>query len=216
MTGHVITLAQQKGGAGKTTLAAHLAVAWTRAGYSVSLVDIDPQGSLANWHAVRRQFRGQDCGFDLAAIGGWRVDGEVRRLRSEAQIVLVDTAPHAETEARLAMRASNLVIIPVQPTPMDLWATRPTLTIAEEEKSSVLMVLNRVPPRGKLAERVLEELQALERPIAETRIGNRQAFAATMMDGLGVGEKTRRGLAVKEIDALAAEILQKIETGKQG
>jgi len=210
MAGHVITLAQQKGGAGKTTLVAHLAVAWRRAGYSVTLVDIDPQGSLASWHAVRRQFLGQDCGFDLTAVGGWRVDGEVRRLRAECEIVLIDTAPHAETEARLAMRASDLVIVPVQPTPMDLWATKPTLAIAAEEKSSVLITLNRVPPRGKLAQLVLEELKTLDQPIAETKIGNRQAFASTMMEGRAVGEKSKRGLAIKEIDALAAEILGRL------
>jgi len=80
MAGTVITIAQQKGGAGKTTLAAHLAIAWAGQGRNVALVDIDPQGSLAAWHALRTERLGDGkTGLDFAAITGWRTAAEVER-----------------------------------------------------------------------------------------------------------------------------------------
>jgi len=100
MAGTVITIAQQKGGAGKTTLAAHLAIAWAGQGRNVALVDIDPQGSLAAWHALRTERLGDGkTGLAFAAITGWRTAAEVERRARDHDIVVIDSPPHAETEA---------------------------------------------------------------------------------------------------------------------
>jgi chromosome partitioning protein len=211
MAARVITIAQQKGGAGKTTLAAHLAVAWAGAGRSVALVDIDPQGSLAAWHALREERLGSGkTGLDFAAITGWRTEAEVKRRARDHDIVVIDSPAHAETEAKLAIRAADLVIIPVQPSPMDVWATKPTLDLAAQEKVPVLLVLNRVPPRANLTEAMLAKLGGLGAAVADSRIGNRVALATAMLEGRGITEASA-SRAAEEIAALAEEIAQRVQ-----
>lgn len=205
MTARVIAVAQQKGGAGKTTLAAQLAVAWA-ANKSVALMDIDPQGSLSAWHALRD---GSDRELDdihLSSVSGWRVGTELGRLKSDYDIVLIDCPPHADTETKNAMRAAGLVVIPVQPSPMDVWATAPTAEFAAEQDTPVCLVLNRVPPRSRLVEAVQAMLKDKKLDMAKNHLGNRVAFAASMMEGMGVTESERSSQAAREIRALAKEI----------
>src|SRR5258707_4917504 len=210
MAASVITIAQQKGGAGKTTLAAHLAIAWAGAGRSVALVDIDPQGSLAAWHALRSERLGNGkTGLDFAAITGWRTEAEVERRARDHDIGVIGSPPHAETEAKLAIRAADLVVVPVQPSPMDVWATRPTLDLAAREKVPVLLVLNRVPARANLVEAMLAQLAELGVEIADARIGNRVALATAMLEGRGVTEAARSSRAAEEIAAVAQEIARR-------
>ena len=203
----VITIAQQKGGAGKTTLAAQLAVAWRTAGRRVALIDIDPQGSLGAWYALRVERLGEEAaGLTFKGIKGWSAAGAVRRLADDHDLVIVDSPPHAESEARIAVRAADLVLVPVQPSPMDLWATRETLEIAERERRPALVVLNRVPARGRIAEEMAAEARRLGVPLARTTVGNRVAFAASLAAGRGVSETAPASPAGREIAALAREI----------
>lgn len=209
MAGKIITIAQQKGGAGKTTLAAHLALAWA-AGRRVGVIDIDPQGSLAAWFRLRRERLGDKAAaIEVSTLGGWRVAGEVERQARSHDLVVIDSPPHAETEARIAVRAASLVIVPVQPSPMDVWATRPTLELARQERVPTLLVLNRVPSRANLTEAMRAELADLGVPIAETRIGNRVALAAALAEGKGIFEAAPTSAAAQEIAALAAEVLRR-------
>lgn len=210
MAATVITVAQQKGGAGKTTLAAHLAVAFTAMKKSVAIVDIDPQQSLTAWYRLREAALG-DAGAGVLAsqIKGWRTKNEVEKLARDHDIVLIDSPPHMETEARIAVRAAGLVVVPVQPSPMDVWATRPTLELAAAEKVPVLIVLNRMPPRGNLTETMVEEIAKLGVAVAKSRIGNRIVFASALSEGRAVGEVQPRSKAAREIAALAKEVLRK-------
>jgi chromosome partitioning protein len=210
MTAKVFTIAQQKGGAGKTTLAAHLAVAWTAEGKRVAVVDIDPQMSLTAWFGVREAAQG-DAGAGLLVnqIKGWRVRAEVEKLAGAHDIVLIDSPPHMETEARVAIRAADLVVIPVQPSPMDVWATQPTLDLAQEEKSNAILVLNRVPPRAKLTEAMQAQIDELGCEQAKATIGNRVVFASALSEGRSVGEISPTGKAAAEIKALAKELLKR-------
>lgn len=202
----VITVAQQKGGAGKTTLAAQLAVTWAKSS-SVALIDIDPQGSLSAWFKVRQDALGAKAGnMHLSDVPGWRLGTELDRLRRKYDYIIIDSPPHAETDARAAIRAGDLVVVPVQPSPMDLWATKPTVDIANKERRSILLVINRMPPRGKLPETVLSAIAADGMPVAGTRLGNRMAYASSMMEGKGVIETNHGSTAANEIMALADEI----------
>lgn len=199
----VITIAQQKGGAGKTTLAAHLAVAWSQRRKRVAVVDIDPQGSLTQWHKLREERFGEEyTGITFAAISGWRVGAEVNRLKREHDIIIIDSPPHTETEARTAIRNADLVLVPVQPSPTDLWATQGTLDLAKAEGLPVKVILNRVNPNSRLAQKIAEELPSLSR----LTLGNRVLFAAALMEGLGVTEAEPKSPAAEEIKALAKEI----------
>lgn len=216
MAATVITIAQQKGGAGKTTLAAQLAVALSDGGRrSIALVDIDPQGSLSRWFTVRQERLGEDAGgLRLSGITGWRLATELDRLRNSVDVVIVDTPPHAETEAKAAIRAAGVLLVPVQPSPMDLWATEPTLEAARKEKTPARLVLNRMPPRGNLVDAIVAEVEKLDLPVTDARLGNRVAFAASMMEGLGVLETAGRSQAAQEMRALAEEVIA-IAAGKR-
>ena len=206
MAARIITVAQQKGGAGKTTLVAHLASAWAGDGLKVALVDIDPQHSLAAWHALRQPRDGMT--LDLHEVPGYRLSSALGRLAADYDIVIIDSPPHAETEARIAVRAAGLTIVPVQPSPMDLWATRPTLALAVAEKTAALIVLNRVPARANLTELIRTQLRGYDTPIARTRLGSRVAYAASLMEGKGVTEFAPSSRAADEIRRLGREILK--------
>ena len=207
MTGLVITIAQRKGGAGKTTLAAQLAIAWARSGARVAALDTDPQGSLAAWFELRRARLGKEAaGFEFAALPGWRATRWVEERAREADLVVIDNPANAETEARIAVRAAKLVLIPVQPSPLDLWATEATLKMAHDERRPSLVVLNRVSARCGLTNKIVSDLAGAGVPLSATRIGNRVALARAMALGLGVVEIAHTTAAAAEINALAAEL----------
>lgn len=204
MVARVITVAQQKGGAGKTTLAAHLAVAWAAGKRRVAIVDTDPQGSLTQWYKVRASVLGEDgAGLTFATISGWRVRSEIDRLKHTHDLIVVDSPPHTDAEARTAIRAADLVVIPLQPSPMDVWATSATIQICKQEKVPVKMVLNRVHPQAKLTEAISGEMVGL----SANRFGNRVIFAGALMHGLGVTEADSNSIAAEEVRALAKEIM---------
>ena len=202
MVARVITVAQQKGGAGKTTLAAHLAVAWASSKRRVAIVDTDPQGSLTQWFKVRESVLGDASGLTFAAISGWRVRSEIDRLKHTHDMIIIDSPPHTDAEARTAIRAADLVVIPLQPSPMDVWATSATIQICKQEKVPVKMVLNRVHPQAKLTEAISGEMVGL----SSNRFGNRVIFAGALMHGLGVTEADSSSIAADEVRALAKEI----------
>lgn len=208
MTGRIITIAQQKGGAGKTTVAANLAVAFgRRPGHAVAILDIDPQGSLGEWFEARERWLGEDrTGLDFRTASGWGARREARALARDFDLVLVDTPPHAERESRPAMEAADLVVVPVQPTPVDLWATEPTLSLARGTGASTILVLNRVPPRARLTGEVEAAMQEFSTEIANARLGNRVTFAEAIGRGSSAPECRPSGKAAKEVAALEQEL----------
>lgn len=215
MDGKVVTVAQQKGGAGKTTLAAHLAACWSQAGLAVAAVDIDPQGSFALWTEMRERARPDlGLGFSFAKLSGWRLPHELARLSREHDVVIVDSAPHAQSDSRTAIRYSHLVVVPVQPSPMDLWATRPTLELARAEKRAALLVVNRMPPRSLLADEVARQLAAIGTPVANIVLGNRTGYASSLGAGLGITEAEPGTTAAQELTRLAAEIAAHAGVGR--
>lgn len=205
---HVITIAQQKGGAGKTTLASHLAVALQQKGRRVAIVDIDPQGSLGRWHQAREQTFGEGyTGLTFASVSGWRVSSEVSRLRKTHDYIVIDSPPHTETEARTAIRCADLIIVPMQPSPMDLWATQATLDLAAAERLPVKIIFNRVTPNSKLAPMIEKYLK---RGIAGI-LGNRVIFAASLLEGRTATEIAPTSPAAMEIKAIVKMITDMFE-----
>ena len=204
----VIAVAQRKGGTGKTTLSANLAAAMA-AGHKVALLDIDPQGSLTRWHDLRLAGGGA-APLTFSNVAGWRLTAELDRLKRAHDIVIVDSPPQIDTEAKLAVRGATLVLIPVQPSPPDVWAAEGTLKLAAEERRPVAIVLNRVPASPRQKDAVAAELAVREIPLLRTTIGNRTAFVDAFAVGLGVTESAPRSSAAQEIRALVAEILERV------
>lgn len=205
---HVITIAQQKGGAGKTTVAAHLAVALQQKGRRVAVVDIDPQGSFGHWHRVREEAFGEGyTGLTFTTVSGWRVASEISRLKREHDFIIVDSPPHTETEARTAIRSADLVVIPMQPSPTDLWATQATLNLTNSEKLPSLVVLNRVTANSRLAPEITKQLKHK----VDAVLGNRVIFASALLEGRTATEVAPNCPAAQEVKALVKKILKKLE-----
>jgi chromosome partitioning protein len=207
MESKIVTIAQQKGGAGKTTVAAHLAVAWNQRGKRVAVIDIDPQGSMTQWHKLREARFGEGyTGLTFATVSGWRLGSEISRLKRTHDLIVIDSPPHTETEAKTAIRSADMVVIPVQPSPTDLWATKATLDLAASERIPVRVVMNRFAPNSKLAQAILAELPA--ESIAKSHLGNRVVFASALLEGRCATETSPSSAASLEIKALAEEIMQ--------
>ncbi|MBS9477826.1 ParA family partition ATPase [Ancylobacter radicis] len=208
MSGHIITIAQQKGGSGKTTLAAHLAVALMRSGGRVALLDCDPQGSLGEWFEAREQTLGDDrTGLSFRTASGWGARREARSLARDYDFIVIDTPPKSDVESRPAIEAAHLVAVPVQPTPIDLWATQPTLEMIAKEGTPSLLVINRALARGALTKEITDAIHALGHPAAQTRLGNRVAFASSMGEGLTVMEIDPGSKGALEMETLARELV---------
>ena len=212
MPGLIITVAQQKGGSGKTTVAAHLAVALMSAKKTVGLLDVDPQGSLGEWFAGREQARGEDgAGLAFRTASGWGARREAKQLARDFDIVVVDTPPKSDLEIRPAIEMADLVVVPVQPTPVDLWATAPTLAMAAKEGAAAMVVINRAVSRALLTGEIVAAAAELGHPVAATHLGNRVAYPQSMGEGRTVLETAPGGPAAEEVEALAREIAKRLK-----
>ncbi|WP_099827409.1 ParA family partition ATPase [Oceaniglobus indicus] len=203
MGGKVITVAQQKGGSGKTTIAVNLAVAFVRAGKSVALLDTDPQGSLGRWFMARHADGIDDMEFSTASA--WGVGYECEKLKKTCDVVILDTPPKVDADLRPALKVSDLVIVPVASSQVDVWAVESVLDLVARERKPAMVVLNRFKPGTRVGADVSAAIGAMDVPVAETKLGNRVVYAETL--GLGRGVQDRgRSAATDEVVALLGEV----------
>lgn len=205
MAGRILTIAQQKGGAGKTTLAANLALGFA-GDRKVAILGTDPQGSLGRWYMTRRERLGERAGLTLKTASAWGARFEAKELAETHDIVILDTPPKMGIDGKPAIECADLVLVPVTPSKVDLWATEPTLAMAALEKKPVLLVLNRAAPRARLTAGIAADARKLGGRVAGTMIGSRILFAETLGEGTGVTERAPRGPAAAEIASLIVEI----------
>lgn len=203
--GKVITVAQQKGGSGKTTLAVNLGVMLARKGARVAFLDTDPQGSLGRWFMTRVE-DGRTEGMEFSTASAWGVGYEVGKLRDMADFVIIDTPPKADSDLRPALRVADLVVVPVASSHVDLWATDGVLDLARRESREVLVVLNRARSGTRLGAEILEAAQSLNAALATTQIANRVAYAETLGQGSGGIEGARSPAIRTEMESLLNEV----------
>jgi chromosome partitioning protein len=211
MSGKVITIAQQKGGSGKTTLAANLALALAARNRSIAVLDTDPQGSLGRWFMARVERLGDaPPGLDFRTASAWGARYEARQLVRDHDVVIIDTPPKMGLDGRPAIEVSDLVVVPISPSPVDLWATEPTIELAKADGKPVLIVLNRAAARTRLTGEIREVVGKLGCDVASTMIGNRVIFAESAWTGHGALEARPSGPAAAEIAAVADEVLERL------
>ncbi|MEM1289294.1 MAG: ParA family partition ATPase [Pseudomonadota bacterium] len=215
MSGLILTIAQQKGGSGKTTLSAHLATALAYNKMRVAILDCDPQGSLGEWLEEREERLGSDdTGLTFRTASGWGARREARNLAKDHDAVIIDTPPKSDTEARPAIEVGDLVVVPVQPSPMDVWACGSTIELAHKENTATLLVLNRVPPRASLTDEMTTALKEVDSKLAKAKLGNRVGFAGAMSLGLTIMDTDPSGKGAAEVEALRKEIVRTAKTAR--
>jgi chromosome partitioning protein len=193
-----VAIVSRKGGAGKTTLAVHLAVAASIKGKEVAIIDLDPQASAAGW--------GDSRSAETPAV----VSAQAARLpkvletaaNAGADLAIIDTAPHSETAALAAIRAADLILIPCRPAILDLRAISDTIDLVNLAKKTATVVLNAVPPRGSLADEAVEAIKGYGVTVAPTKVGQRAAFVHSLTTGLTATEYEPEGKAAEEIQQL--------------
>lgn len=199
--GRIITFAQQKGGAGKTTVLAHLAAAWAEEGKRVALIDLDPQRSLTRWAGLRADPR-----LDLIESRDYRVGSDMKSAARNHDFVLVDCPGAASNLLDAAVRESDFVIAPCQPSVMDVWATESVIETSRKQKTALGILLNRMPPRGSGVDEAIAALGPAAEHLLTARLGNRIAFSQAVLTGRTAPELSRRSAAAAEIVALRIEV----------
>ena len=203
-----VAILSGKGGAGKTTLAVHLAVASVQAGYSTALIDLDPQASAFAWHKTRPD----DVPSPVVISAHTTRLLEILDTAKEKGVAftIIDTAPHAETPALAAARAASLVLIPCRPAIFDLRSIRTTIDMTRLAGVPSMVVLNAVPPRGNKAEQARQAISTYNVPCAPCELGNRVAFVNSVTSGSTAQEYDKKSKAAQEILSLYKHIKHQI------
>jgi chromosome partitioning protein len=207
----VVAVLNQKGGSGKTTIATHLARAFQLDGNDILLVDSDPQGSARDWAAVREDQPVPVIGIDRPTIE--------RDLKSVAQkdLVVIDGAPQAAELAVSAIKAADFILIPVQPSPYDIWAAADLVELIKtrievtDGKLAAAFVVSRAIKGTKLGTEVTDALLGYGLPVLDARITQRVSFPTTAAEGTTVLDTDPTGDAAHEIRRLAKEVLKNIK-----
>jgi len=202
-----IAVLNQKGGSGKTTIATHLARAYQLQGHSVLLIDSDKQGSARDWRAADENNTTPVIGLDRTSL-----DKDIKSL-GKHNYIIIDGAPQATEIALAAIRASDFILIPVQPSPYDLWATANLIELIHqrigvtEGKLKAAFVISRLIKNTKIGEEVANVLNEFDLPVLHSRIVQRICYPNSASLGKTVFETERSNSeAILEIQSLAEEI----------
>ena len=207
--GKIITFANQKGGSGKTTLSANLAVLWANSNYKVAVIDADAQGSLTNWLEARKKYyRDEPTGIDSYPFDVRKLDADLKEIKRKYNFIIIDSPPSITYDTVQIIKSSDKVFVPVQPSPLDLMATVPFLNLVRQERKKTTVILNRVMPRAKLTDAMIIRLRYAGAKIARSRISGKIIYAETFSVGRGVVDISVTSEASKEIIKVGNEILR--------
>jgi chromosome partitioning protein len=207
----VLALLNQKGGVGKTTLATNIATALAQAGKKVLFIDADQQGSALDWSAARK---GEPL-FPVVGLPKDTLHREMAALAAPYDWVVIDGPPRVYNVAKSAIAASDIVVIPVQPSPYDVWAAKEIVDLISEVriiKASLkaAFAVNRKIVGTAIGRDVSEALASYSIPVLAAATSQRVSFAETAAAGQTVLETDPGSVAAQEIKALVAELMEMV------
>ncbi len=209
--GKILAFTNQKGGTGKTTLSANLAVLWSNSQYKVAVIDGDQQKSLTNWIEARKKYYGEgDIGIDVLSYNSHSLGEDIKNIKNKYNFIIVDSPPSITYDTIQIVKNADRVFVPVQPSPVDLMATIPFLNLTKQERKKSIVVLNRVLPRVRLTEAMILRLRYAGAKIARSRISSKTIYAETFSAGRGVVDISVNSDASREIINLGNEILRNL------
>jgi chromosome partitioning protein len=203
----IISLLNQKGGVGKTTLAVNLADCLHLQNKRVLLIDSDPQSSALDWSSTRTY----DDGFSVIGIPKATVHKEVKNFEKDYEYIIIDSPPRSYDVLRSILLASNIVLMPVQPSPYDVWATDEIIKLINEcknfnENMKSAFVINRKITNTAIGRDVISAFDDIDIPVLQASITQRVIFAETVGTGSSVCRKEPNGIAAQEINSVIEEI----------
>jgi chromosome partitioning protein len=206
----IISFVNQKGGVGKTTLAVNVASFFYHLDERILVIDADPQGSLQQWRSISEEdhFTVQHCPYPLLVRS-------VRPLIQKYKHIVVDAPPGLSNITRSVLEISNLAIVPIGPSPLDIWSSRETVNLISDarrrnRKLSVRMLICRKIVRTRVGKDARDTLLEFEIPVFETEISQRIVFVESMIAGMSVLQYAPRSEASEEIRWLCEEIKQSL------
>lgn len=202
----IVALLNQKGGVGKTTLAVHVAAALAAKGRTL-LLDADPQGSAVMWSSQREDAPP----FTVTALAKPTIHRDIEQIAHGYEHVVIDGPPRASDLARSVIMAADFILIPVQPSPYDLWAAQETVELIQEAMTykpnlKAAFVMNRKTANTAISKSAKDALVDLPFPVMTAEIAQRVIFAESAATGQTVTERDPKGAAAREIQAFVTEL----------
>ena len=207
---HVVAVMSQKGGAGKSTIALHLASEAATRGTKALLIDLDPQGNLKAW-AKRRG----DLPPDVAAIHPSALTDEIASAQADGyELVVLDTAPSADRTTLAASKAAHLILVPCRPAQFDLDAIEATLAACSGRRRPTVVVINAAPIRSRVVDEAAAAIRSDGTTVCPVIIRHRVAFQHCLIDGRTAGEFEPGGAGAQEITALYVDMLARLHADR--
>jgi chromosome partitioning protein len=203
----IVALIAQKGGAGKTTMTLHLAVAAERKGHSAAVIDLDPQASASGW----KDTRPGEAPAVVSAQASRLAQVLAAAQEHGAAVTFIDTPPHTEAAALAAARAADLILIPCRPAILDLRAIGSTVDLAKLAGRPAAVVLNAVPPRApRVVADAIAAVAGYGVKVAPVHLANRAPFAHALTAGQTAQEYEPAGAGAAEVAALYGWLCREI------
>ncbi len=200
----VLAFAQEKGGSGKTTIAAHMAVVLANRGYKIAIIDITPHKNIEKWYNLRET---KLSNLAVSSTNIWNLHSEIEKFKVENfDIILIDTAPYNPMDSQMAFKFADLAIIPVQPSPLDIWTTNETIHFLDQERIPYRILWNRV--LGDYS--VFLHYSKFNANALNTHVPNHIDISLSMSRGLTIIEQDPNNFVTNTFYTLSEEILNLI------
>ena len=208
----IISILNQKGGVGKTTISIHIASTLSMGGKKVLLIDADEQRSSLDWSAAREK----EPLFSVVGMPSGTLHKQVKLLEKDYDFIIIDGPPRISTIARSCIAASDVIAIPVQPSPYDVWAAKEVVDLIKEVRGALTnyktiaaaFIINRKIPNTVIGREVEEALEQYELPVIRSQLCQRVVYAETAGRGTSAIEEDPESVAGKEMKSVVEELIK--------